>query len=300
MATFMRTLLRISSFRVLRRDWLLSQDVERQRVKILSREKGRYIDADLYYPPGQSPSSSAGKLPVLVNWHGSGFLFPLLRSDSLYCARIARDAGLYVLDADYRKAPENPFPGPLEDVEDVLKWVATQQQLFDPARVAVSGFSAGGNLALVAASALRKTLIDLTILVVVAIYPVTNLSIAPEAKTVPKPRKPIPAHMARFFNDCYVPDKALTTDPRVSPSLADPVEFPSTVVIITCDGDTLSPEGSALADKLDDGHRKVINRTLKDVHHGFDKGIEKGTNEWDQREEAYALVAKTLKEALAL
>jgi acetyl esterase/lipase len=86
----------------------------------------------------------------------------------------------------------------------------------------------------------------------------------------------------------------------VSPSLADPADFPSTVAILTCEGDVLAPEANFLANKLEDGHRKVINRTLKAVHHGFDKGVEKGTNEWDRREEAYALAVKTLKEALDL
>ncbi|KAF2185674.1 alpha/beta-hydrolase, partial [Zopfia rhizophila CBS 207.26] len=254
----------------------------------------------LYYPPGHSASLSARATPILVNWHGSGFIFPLLGSDSLFCARVARDTGLLVLDADYRKAPETPFPGPLHDVEDALRWVATQPKRFDLTRVAVSGFSAGGNLALVAASALKRTLVDLTIPVVVAIYPVTDLSIKPEAKTVPNPRKPTSPHIANLFNDCYAPDKAIRTDPRVSPSLADPADFPPTVAILTCEGDNLAPEANALADKLGDGQRKVVNRTLKAVHHGFDKGAKKGTNEWDQREKAYTLTVKTLKEALNL
>jgi acetyl esterase/lipase len=297
----LRTLAGIGLIFTFRRDRLLVQKIpiEHQRIRIPTRDKGRYLTADIYYPPGQSASTSS-KTPVLVNWHGSGFVMPLLGSDTVFCARVAHDAGITVLDSDYRKAPENPFPAALHDVEDVLKWVATQSDRFDASRVAVSGFSAGANLALVAASALRKTLTGLVIRVVVAIYPVTDISIAPEAKVAPKPRRPLPKFLSHLFDDSYVPDKVTRTDPRVSPSRADPADFPSTVAIVTCDGDTLAPEANALADKLRDGQRTVVSRMLKDVPHGFDNGAKQGTIAWDRREEAYALAVKTLKEALNL
>ena len=72
------------------------------------------------------------------------------------------------------------------------------------------------------------------------------------------------------------------------------------MVILTCDGDVFEPEASVLAEKLDDGKRRVVYQRLKGVHHGFDKGCEKGTNEWARREEAYDLVIRVLKEAMGL
>lgn len=306
LVTLIRLVVRWNAFVAIRRDLPLSQGIERQGIRIPSRDKRRYIDAWIYYPPdhpaSSSPTTGTTKKPILVNWHGSGFVFPFLGTDQAFCARVARETGLLVLDADYRKAPETPFPGAVHDVEDALNWVASQPDRFDLARVAVSGFSAGGNLALVAASALRKKLLltDMQIPIVVATYPVTNLSIAPQAKAVPNPRKPIPPGVAAIFDECYTPDPETRKDPRVSPSLADPADYPGTVVIITCEGDTLSPEAGALADALDDGTRKVVHRILKAVHHGFDKGVKKGTNEWERREEAYALAVKALKEALSL
>lgn len=221
----------------------------------------------------------------------------MLGSDCVYCARIAKESGIFVLDADYRKAPENPFPAAVEDVEDVLNWVATQTDRFDTNRVAVSGFSAGGNLALVAASALRKAS-DINIRAAISIYPVTDISLEPESKTVPHPVKPIPSRMAHLFNDCYVPDKPTRKDPRVSPSYANVEEFPETVMIATCEGDSLSPEADSLAQKLDDGTRKVVHLNLKGMPHGFDKGVKEGSKEWDRREEVYSLAVKTLKERL--
>lgn len=295
LVTLLRVMVCLIGSPALRRDRLLAEmvGVERKKIKIPSRDTNRYIEADIYSPCGHS----AAKAPVLVNWHRSGFIFPLLGSDALYCSQIARNTGITVIDADYRKGPETIFPGPLDDAVDILKWVATQDQ-FDSTRIGVSGFSARGTIALAAASSLGKEFVEAKIPVAVALYPVTDLSIAPEAKIVDEPKKAHPPFMQHLFSDCYVPDKAMRNDPRVSPSAADPVESPPTVVILTCDGDIFAPEASALADELDDGRRRVINRTLKNVHHGFDKSCKSGTNEWVRREEAYALVETILKETI--
>lgn len=280
----------------MKRDQVLSKDIARSLLRIPSRDDGRFIDAWLYYPPNYSAVSSQ-TWPILVNWHGSGFVIPSLGSDRAFCARIARDTGTVVLDADYRKSPETPFPGALQDVEDTLKWVGSQSKTYDLTRVALSGFSAGGNLALVAASALRNRLDAVRIPVVMAMYPPTDLSIDPGVKSVSIPCKPIPAAIARVFDDCYVPDKLLRADPRVSPGLADAALFPDTVAIFTCSGDTLSPESKALAENLIDGKRTIVNMTLDNVHHAFDKGCSRGTNEWRQRELLYSTSVRILQEA---
>ena len=81
---------------------------------------------------------------------------PNLGQDHSFCEQIAREANVLVLDADYRKGPEHPFPGATEDVQDVLRWVQSQPRVFDLDHIALSGFSSGGNLALVASSELRR------------------------------------------------------------------------------------------------------------------------------------------------
>ncbi|GAB1320551.1 Versiconal hemiacetal acetate esterase [Madurella fahalii] len=296
-AMLLRGLLVVQGYVPLRRDRLLAQKipVHRERVRIPSRDPGRYIDAYLYHPP----SLPVGPAPVVVNWHGSGWVFPLLGSDELYCRQIAHDASIYVLDADYRKAPEHPYPGPLNDVEDALRWVGSQSSRFNVSRVALSGFSAGAHLALVAASALRESLAHLlTIVAIVAHYPETDLSVEPETKTVPTPIRPHPPAMLHFFHDAFVPDKSLRTDPKVSPSRADPAQFPQHVIMLTASGDIFSPEAVELTAKVDDGSRTVVVKTLEGVHHGFDKGAQRGTKEWAKREEAYEAVVKSLKDAL--
>ncbi|KPM35497.1 hypothetical protein AK830_g11056 [Neonectria ditissima] len=296
------TLFRLMIFRRTRagikKDLAISDNPERKLVQIPSRDTGRFIEAWLYSPPDSTTSQE--KKPLLVNWHGSGFVFTNLGTDVAFCSRIARDTGAFVLDADYRKGPEVTYPGAIHDVEDTLKWVASQQEQFDLKRVGVSGFSSGGTLALIAASTLRKQLAPLEISLVIGGYPGTDLASDPAGKTVPNPIRPIPAKVLDIFRDCYVPDVTLRTEPLVSPAFADPALYPPTVAIFTCEGDVLAPEAIRLAEKLNDGKRKVVNINLQGVHHGFNHAAEPGTNDWKQREIFHEVSIKTMKEAFGL
>jgi acetyl esterase/lipase len=98
---------------------------------------------------------------------------------------------------------------------------------------------------------------------VVTFYPPIDLSINPQAKKVASPSKAHAPFLLRLFNDCYVPDKAIRDNALVSPSQADAASSLSTVVIVTCEGDNLAPEGDALDEKLKDGRRTVVYRVLK-------------------------------------
>ncbi|KAI1148290.1 alpha/beta-hydrolase [Nemania diffusa] len=293
--SFLRTFVRLSG-RARRIASIRPVSRNERNIKIPSRDEGRYILVDIYYPDTASQTPS----PVLVNWHGSGFIIPLFGSDALFCSRLARDAGIIVVDADYRKAPEAPFPGPVNDVEDVLLWVASQKQRFDAARIGVSGFSAGGNLAVVAATKLRKKLADvISIPVLLALYPLIDLATAPETKKVPEPVSAFPPWRLHLFNNCYAPDPRIRTDPAVSPYFTDPADFPETVAIATCGGDVLRPEAQALCEKLrrhNDGEKNIFELVCEGVRHGFDKGVfEDGSLEYDRREELYMFATNVLK-----
>ncbi|KAJ3547528.1 hypothetical protein NM208_g1469 [Fusarium decemcellulare] len=272
--------------------------VNRKFLAIPSRDQSRTIGAWLYYPPDCADQTLTGSSPVLINWHGSGFIVPSLGLDHKFCHDIARKNGILVLDVDYRKSPENPFPAALEDAQDVFSWVENNPQLFDLTRVAVSGFSAGGTLALVAASSLRSEHPKLDIKAVVVFYPCVDLTIDPQTKTVPNPIRPIRPWMQQVFWDAYAPDPQTREDPRISPSYAEPVLFPPNVTFITCSGDVLEPEGRALAKKLDDGTRKVNHVSLTNVSHGFDTWCNPETPEWEQKERGYQVASDDLKNAL--
>lgn len=237
---------------------------------------------------------------MLVNWHGSGWTIPFHGSDSAFCSRLAKELDAYAIDADYRKAPEHPFPAALDDVRDVLAWVASQPERFDTSRVAVSGFSAGASLALIASSTLRKSL-NLDIKAVVANYPVTDLSLKAEDRIIPHPVDPLPPSILELFYSNYVGvDDAMRKDPRVSPMYARGEDYPGTVVMVACGGDTLYPEAKRLAEKLDDGSRKVVKCVLERMNHGYDTGAKAGTAKWENREKVHVMAVEALKESFGL
>lgn len=84
--------------------------------------------------------------PALLWIHGGGLIIGDARTDGGHCARLARDLGLRVVSAQYRLAPEHPFPVPLRDCKQIFDWMATQPGI-DPRRIVVAGQSAGGGLA---------------------------------------------------------------------------------------------------------------------------------------------------------
>lgn len=268
--TFLRILTLFKVRKPLRRDAKLAEarySARKERLRIPSRDAGRYIIADLYLPTTSAASSSPegeASLPVLVNWHGSGFCITgLMGSNVLFCARMAHELQMYVLDVDYRKAPEHPFPAAVHDIEDALRWVGRDENRtrFDASRVAVSGFSAGATLALVAASTLRGRLqpSGVNISAVVAMYPATDLVIPAEDKKPPKDGiEPMSQSAMNLFADSLVPDKSMRADPRVSPGRADPSTYPQTVAIMTCEGDSLAPEALALAEKLEKDRQRIV------------------------------------------
>lgn len=96
-----------------------------------------------------TPASNRSPLPVLLWFHGGGYVMGRPEMDDHLCAEYVRQAGMAVVSVDYRCAPQHPFPAGLEDGYTALKWVVAQGETrpFDPQHLAVGGASAGGGLA---------------------------------------------------------------------------------------------------------------------------------------------------------
>ncbi|MCA9658827.1 MAG: alpha/beta hydrolase fold domain-containing protein, partial [Myxococcales bacterium] len=88
-------------------------------------------------------TGAAGRRPALLWIHGGGLLFGDARQDDPLLRRFVDELGLVVASAQYRFAPEHPFPTPLEDCARALAWLSVQDDV-DPSRIAVGGASAGG------------------------------------------------------------------------------------------------------------------------------------------------------------
>ena len=160
---------------------------EDRTLHLSSRDPARTIKVHVYEPKHPTTTQPC---PVLINFHGSGFVLPMHGSDDEYALLVKNQTPYTVLDVQYRLAPEHPFPAAPEDAEDVVNWVLSQPQSFDSTRVSVSGFSAGGNLALGLSGHVFPVA---TFRHVVAMYPPTDLAkehstkVAPDAGGRPLP-----------------------------------------------------------------------------------------------------------------
>jgi acetyl esterase len=139
-----------------------------KRVEELAftNREGVRIPVRLYAP-------SHEKLPVMLFFHGGGFVIGSIQTHDILCRELARLSGAAVLSVDYRLAPEHPFPAAQNDAWDALLWLREQGDALgiDTQRIAVGGDSAGGTLAAVCAHLARDAGVQLALQLL--IYPGT-------------------------------------------------------------------------------------------------------------------------------
>src|SRR5437763_11383376 len=141
-------------------------------VRDVLTEGEQAIPLRVYRPPGVSDSR---RLPVLVYFHGGGWVIGDLETHDVLCRQLTAEAGVEVIAVDYRLAPEHKFPAAVDDAWAATKWVVANAGRLgvDPKRIAVGGDSAGGNLAAVVALLAREEGTP-AITLQVLLYPVTD------------------------------------------------------------------------------------------------------------------------------
>ena len=206
---------------------------------------GGEIPLRLYYP------DDAGPLPVCVFFHGGGWVLCSLDSHDTTCRRLVNATGCLVVSVDYRLAPEHPFPAAVEDAFAATKWVAEHagSMCADPARIAVAGDSAGGNLAAVVSLLARdagapKLVFQLLIVPVTEHLP-DNSSYRECGADYYLTR----GFMAWFFSH-YLPREQDRRDWRALPSLAPSLAGLPPALVLTAECDPLREEGEAYARRL--------------------------------------------------
>ncbi|KAI4852829.1 hypothetical protein E4T44_01233 [Aureobasidium sp. EXF-8845] len=260
-------------------------------LHIASGEAGRKIKIHVY----NSRNDDGKPRPVLLNLHGSGFILPYYGSDDGFCARVARETGYTVLDVQYRLALEYPFPAALKEVEDAINRVIKKVQGFDLTRFAISGFSAGDNLALATASGVFE---KNTFKSVLAFYPSTNKFMdAGDRKASNISLKSKPVAMSRLFDECYILPTVNKKNPLVSPSFAPAHAFPHNVLSITAACDNLRLEAEALPARIKDadGSRNVVTTRMEKYVHAWDKMTKPGTIQEKAKNDAYTLAIEMLR-----
>ena len=215
------------------------------------------------------PTGATTPGPLLVFFHGGGWVYGDLDSHDPTCRFLAERSGVRVLAVDYRLAPEQPFPAAADDAVAAYRWVSEHAEGLgaDPTRLGVGGDSAGGNLA--AVTAIEAAREGLPLAFQLLVYPGTDASIH-------RPSRALFGHdlflTDEFIDevlDRYVPDPATRADPRVSPLLAQIPANLAPAYVATAGFDPLRDEGEAYARTLSDAGVEVELRRFSDQIHGF-------------------------------
>jgi acetyl esterase len=217
-----------------------------------------------------APAEPGGPHPLMVFFHGGGWVIGDLDTHDSPCRMLCRHAGVHVLAVDYRMGPEDPFPAASEDARAAFAWACAHAAELgaDPARVAVGGDSAGGNLAAVASwQAVRDG--GPAPLFQLLVYPVTDLSVKRRSYELFAEGFLLTSAEMDWFRDNYLPSEADRSDPRVSILLADDLSGLPPAVVATAGFDPLRDEGEAFARKLQDAGNVVALRRFPGLIHGF-------------------------------
>lgn len=240
----------------------------------------RSIGARLYRPSG-APSgtvsgtvSAASAPPLLLYFHGGGFVIGDLETHDPICRRICREAGSLVLAVDYRLAPEHPFPAAVEDAFAAFDWLAPAAAGIgaDPGRLWVGGDSAGGTLAAVLA---RRIAAEggARLAGQVLVYPALDRVGDYPSHAAFAEMFPITAPVIAWFDGHYFQGKDNKASPLASPGLGRPEGRPAPALILAAGLDPLRDEAAAYAELLARSGTAVCYQCYAGTIHGFlDKG----------------------------
>jgi acetyl esterase len=252
--------------------------------------EGGEITVRLYAPAGVGPH------PVLVFYHGGGWVIGDLYTHDGLCRSIVNAAGCAVASVDYRLAPEFKFPTPVDDSYAALKWVAANGPRLglDSARLAVGGDSAGGNLAAVMALLARDRR-GPRILLQVLVYPVTNYDFGPKSYTENGTGYVLTTEDMRWFWRHYLSREEQGQEVTASPFRAKTLGDLPPALVMTAGCDPLRDEGDAYAARLREAGVAVTLTQYPGMFHGFLRM----TRILDQARAALDEIAGALRKALA-
>lgn len=195
-------------------------------------------------------SSGTTSAPLLIYYHGGGWVIGDLDTHDDICRKLARDARCSVIAVDYRLAPEHPAPAALDDCIAATRWIFANAKSLDvdAARIAIGGDSAGGNLA-----ALVAMHAGVTPVFQLLVYPATDMRMDYPSHRENAQGYLLTADSMKWFIGHYLQgDDKKKSDPLYSPILSDDAllkKSPPTLVI-TAEFDPLRDEGEAYAARL--------------------------------------------------
>ncbi|MED1470775.1 alpha/beta hydrolase [Bacillus salipaludis] len=224
------------------------------------------IPIRIYTPEGDGP------FPIVVYFHGGGFVYGGLESHDAVCRSIVKASQHLLVSVDYRLAPENPFPAAPNDCFTAAKWVYQNAVELngDPTKLSVAGDSAGGNLATVVAL-MAKEQDGLEITKQVLLYPVVD-HYQPEkyASYIENGSGYfLTTDAMALFSRLYVQSDEYAEDYHAAPITAPDLSGLPPAFIITAEFDPLRDEGELYGEKLRETGVSAVIRREKGLIHGF-------------------------------
>ncbi|WP_254839510.1 alpha/beta hydrolase [Natronomonas marina] len=229
------------------------------------------LDARVYQP-------GEGERPVLVYFHGGGFVVGGLDTHDNVCQKLADESGWTVVSVDYRLAPEHPFPAPLEDAYAALEWIADNPgAVGGDGTVAVGGDSAGANLSAAVSLMARDVERDVT-------TDETGPDIAHQLLYYPVCGSPFEEYPSReenaegyfleqdtieWFDAQYVQSAVHHRNEYLAPLLCSDLSGLPSATVVTAGFDPLRDEGNAYAEALKADDVDVFHATYESMIHGF-------------------------------
>ena len=224
------------------------------------------IKTRVYTPEGKGP------FPVLVFFHGGGFVLGNLESHDSVCRELSGGANVVVVATDYRLSPEHRFPAAADDCIAVTRWVVKNaaQISGDPKRVAVGGDSAGGNLAAVVSQQLRDQ-DQIKLAAQLLIYPATRFDgVATKSMVDNATGYLLQRDDMDWFRSHYLGPNVDGRDVRISPILAKDLAGLPPTLVQTCEFDPLRDEGEDYGNALKAaGVPTIISRHDGSIHAAF-------------------------------
>ncbi len=221
------------------------------------------IPVRIYHPTGDGPH------PMLVNFHGGGWVIGDLDTADSACRSLAEAASCIVVSVDYRLAPEHPYPAAVEDAYAATVWAAAEADaLGSNGKLAVGGESAGGNLAAVVSQMARDDngpAIHFQLLA----YPVVDHDLSRPSYTENGEGYLLEKDTMVWFWDTYCPDPGQRSEAAASPLLADSLAGLPPALVITAQYDPLRDEGNAYAEALQAAGNQAELRCFDGLVHDF-------------------------------
>ena len=235
------------------------------------------VPVRLYFPSEASMKEelSEGKeLPVILFFHGGGWVTESVETYDRVCARMAQSTGQIVASVEYRRAPEHRFPVPLEDCYAAAKALYTNRSILhtDPNKITVMGDSAGGNLAAAVALKARDTG-DFKIQRQILIYPTLNNCYTQESPYASVQENGedylLTAVKMQDYVDLYKSSPDDLQNPYFAPLMEKDLSRMPETLILTAEFDPLRDEGEEYGRRLREAGNRVEIHRIPDALHGY-------------------------------